>query len=76
MPLLDLIGQLYVEKYFKPEAKVRMLELVNNLQSTFGERIKRLDWMSDEDDSLLAEYDSFESLSQDDESFELPDNVP
>ena len=44
----DLIGQLYVEKYFKPEAKVRMLELVNNLQATFGDRINRLDWMSDE----------------------------
>lgn len=44
----DLVGQLYVEKYFKPEAKVRMLELVNNLQATFGDRIKRLDWMSDE----------------------------
>jgi putative endopeptidase len=44
----DFIGQLYVEKYFKPEAKARMLELVNNLQATFGERIKRLDWMSNE----------------------------
>jgi putative endopeptidase len=44
----DLVGQLYVEKYFKPEAKARMLELVNNLQATFGDRIKRLDWMSDE----------------------------
>lgn len=44
----DLLGQLYVEKYFKPEAKQRMLELVNNLQATFEERIKRLDWMSDE----------------------------
>jgi putative endopeptidase len=44
----DFIGQLYVEKYFKPEAKARMLELVNNLQSTFADRVKRLDWMSDE----------------------------
>ncbi|BAV10071.1 metallopeptidase [Filimonas lacunae] len=43
----DLLGQLYVEKYFKPEAKQRMLDLVNNLQATFEERIKRLDWMSD-----------------------------
>lgn len=42
----DLVGQLYVAKYFKPEAKARMLELVNNLQATFGERIQRLDWMS------------------------------
>lgn len=44
----DFIGQLYVEKYFKPEAKARMLELVNNLQSTFADRIQRLDWMSEE----------------------------
>lgn len=43
----DLLGQLYVQKYFKPEAKKRMLDLVNNLQQTFAERIKRLDWMSD-----------------------------
>lgn len=43
----DFAGQLYVEKYFKPEAKARMLELVNNLQQTFGERIKKLDWMSE-----------------------------
>jgi putative endopeptidase len=44
----DLLGQLYVSKYFKPEAKVRMQELVNNLQQTFASRIQRLDWMSDE----------------------------
>lgn len=43
----DFIGQLYVEKYFKPEAKEYMLNLVNNMQTTFGDRIKRLDWMSD-----------------------------
>ncbi|RFM25962.1 M13 family peptidase [Deminuibacter soli] len=44
----DLLGQLYVAQYFKPEAKQRMLDLVNNLQATFSERIKRLSWMSDE----------------------------
>ena len=44
----DLIGELYVAKYFKPEAKARMLELVNNLQKVFEERIKNLDWMSAE----------------------------
>jgi putative endopeptidase len=43
----ELLGQLYVQKYFKPEAKQRMLDLVNNLQTTFEARIKRLDWMSD-----------------------------
>lgn len=43
----DLLGQLYVQKYFKPAAKQRMLDLVNNLQQTFAERIQRLDWMTD-----------------------------
>lgn len=43
----ELLGQMYVDKYFKPEAKKRMLELVDNLQETYAERIQRLDWMSD-----------------------------
>ena len=44
----ELLGQLYVAKYFKPEAKVRMEELVKNLRKAFEIRIKQLDWMSDE----------------------------
>ncbi|TDW96793.1 M13 family metallopeptidase [Dinghuibacter silviterrae] len=43
----DALGQLYVQKYFPPEAKQRMLELVNNLQATYAEHIQSLDWMSD-----------------------------
>ncbi|UAY51170.1 M13 family metallopeptidase [Ferruginibacter albus] len=43
----DIIGQVYVTNYFKPEAKQRMIALVNNLQETFAERIQQLDWMSD-----------------------------
>jgi len=42
----ELLGQLFVEKYFTPLAKKHMAELVNNLKITLGERIKRLDWMS------------------------------
>jgi len=42
------IGQLYVEKHFPAEAKERMLNLVSNLRLALGERIKTLDWMSDE----------------------------
>jgi len=45
--LKDLLGQLFVEKYFPPEAKKRMDELVNNLQAAFKARISKLDWMSD-----------------------------
>ena len=43
----ELLGQLYVKKYFTAEAKQRMDELVNNLQKAFEMRIKKLDWMSD-----------------------------
>lgn len=43
----DLIGQLYVEKYFQQAAKDYMVNLVNNMQTSFAERIKRLDWMSE-----------------------------
>ncbi|HLX92205.1 MAG TPA: M13 family metallopeptidase [Puia sp.] len=44
----DFLGQLYVARYFKPEAKQRMQDLVNNMVSTFSDRIKKLDWMSAE----------------------------
>jgi putative endopeptidase len=42
----DLLGQLYVAEYFPPDAKRRMLELVNNLQDVYKSRIEKLDWMS------------------------------
>ncbi|KQN38040.1 peptidase M13 [Pedobacter sp. Leaf41] len=44
----DLLGQLYTEEYFKPEAKKRMVELVDNLQKVYEERIKKVDWMTAE----------------------------
>jgi len=44
----ELLGQLYVEKYFTPAAKEYMVNLVNNLKGVLGDRIKRLDWMSAE----------------------------
>jgi putative endopeptidase len=44
----ELLGQLFVEKYFTPAAKQYMVNLVNNLKGTLGDRIKRLDWMSPE----------------------------
>jgi len=43
----ELLGQLYVAKYFTPAAKQYMVNLVNNLKETLGERIQHLDWMSD-----------------------------
>ncbi|TKC10887.1 M13 family metallopeptidase [Pedobacter polaris] len=43
----ELLGQLYVAKYFKPDAKVRMDEMIVNLRKAFEIRINGLEWMSD-----------------------------
>jgi putative endopeptidase len=43
----EAVGQLYVQKFFPPEAKSRMVELVNNLKVSLGERINGLTWMTD-----------------------------
>lgn len=45
--LSEAVGQMYVAKYFPAEAKERMVKLVKNLQTTLGERIQNLTWMSD-----------------------------
>ncbi len=44
----EALGKLYVEKYFPPEAKARMQEMVANLRLAMGETIHGLAWMSDE----------------------------
>ncbi len=43
----EALGELYVAKYFPPEAKAKMLALVKNLQVALGQHIKALPWMSD-----------------------------
>jgi putative endopeptidase len=42
------VGKLYTAKYFPPQAKERMLKLVDNLKLSLGERIAALPWMSPE----------------------------
>lgn len=44
----ELLGQLYVKEYFKPEAKARMSELISNVRKAFANRINNLDWMGAE----------------------------
>lgn len=40
------LGRLYVARYFKPEAKARMDQLVKNLLAAFAQGIDELEWMS------------------------------
>jgi endothelin-converting enzyme/putative endopeptidase len=44
----DALGKKYVEKYFPPEAKARMRELVRNLLLAMRDDILSRPWMSDE----------------------------
>lgn len=53
--LSEAIGKVYVNKYFPPESKKRMEDLVGNLQSALGERIKVLPWMSDDTKKMALE---------------------
>ena len=40
------VGRLYIERYFKPEAKARMDALIRNLLAAFKAGIEELEWMS------------------------------
>jgi putative endopeptidase len=42
------LGQIYVERHFPKEAKVRMDEMIANIREAFQERIKKYTWMSEE----------------------------
>jgi putative endopeptidase len=42
----DAVGQLYVKRYFPPEAKAQLQAMVKNIITAFEQRIDRLDWMA------------------------------
>ncbi len=56
----EALGRLYVEKYFPPEARARMLELVDNLKAVFRDRVEHVPWMTDATRAkALAKFDRF-----------------
>src|SRR5262249_51120225 len=44
----EVLGKLYVEKYFSAEAKAKVKAMVDDLVKAFGNRIDALTWMSPE----------------------------
>lgn len=44
----EAIGQLYVAKYFPPEAKAKAMKIVEALKVSMAESIKSLEWMTDD----------------------------
>jgi putative endopeptidase len=52
------LGKIYVERYFPPEAKRRMEDLVKNLIDAYRERIRTRDWMGEKTkEQALAKLD-------------------
>ncbi len=43
----QLVGQMYVEKYFPPACKLRMEELCANIKKAFDVRLHQLPWMNE-----------------------------
>lgn len=44
----EAIGRIYVDEYFKPEARERAFDMVNKIVAAFEQRIETLDWMTDQ----------------------------
>ncbi|CAN5385836.1 M13 family metallopeptidase [soil metagenome] len=44
----EAVGELYVARYFPPEAKAKADELVHNITVAMNDRLKRLTWMAPE----------------------------
>lgn len=44
----ELIGQVYVDEYLPKGTKEKLLEIGNNIRDVYADRIKKLDWMSEE----------------------------
>ncbi|MGN2635118.1 M13 family metallopeptidase [Nocardia takedensis] len=56
----EAVGKLYVAEHFPPEAKARMVELVENLQEAYRRNIGALDWMGPETrKAALAKLEKF-----------------
>ncbi|HVX41802.1 MAG TPA: M13 family metallopeptidase [Gemmatimonadaceae bacterium] len=43
----EALGQAYVQKTFSPAARARAKQVIDDIRASFGERVKKLDWMSD-----------------------------
>jgi putative endopeptidase len=51
----DAVGQLYVKRFFPPEAKAQLQAMVRNIIAAFDQRIDRLDWMARQTKSKAKE---------------------
>ena len=56
----ELVGKAFVERHFPEESKADVRQMVENLRTVFKERVRKLDWMSDETKrKALEKLDAF-----------------
>ena len=56
----EAVGEVYVERYFPPESKEQMQQLVANLRTALAERINTLEWMGEDTQAQAqAKLDKF-----------------
>ncbi len=56
----EALGQLYVARYYPPEAKARMDEMIRNITAVMRDRLQKLDWMTEPTrKKALAKFDRF-----------------
>lgn len=56
----EALGRLYVQRHFPETAKQRMVDLIEQLRISFGERIDSLTWMSDS--TKIAAHDKLAAI--------------
>jgi putative endopeptidase len=56
----EALGQLYVERHFRSDARTRMAEMVEDLRAVFRDRLKVVEWMTEATrEKALAKFDRF-----------------
>jgi putative endopeptidase len=59
----ELLGQLYVEKYFPPASRARMMEMIDNIKAVMRDRLQKVDWMTQATrEKALAKFDRFSPM--------------
>ncbi len=52
-PLTEALGPLYIEKYFSPDAKTILYQMIDDVKECFKARVKNLDWMDQKTKQLV-----------------------
>jgi putative endopeptidase len=72
----EALGALYVARYYPPEARARMEEMITNIKAVMRERLETLDWMTEATrQKALAKFDRFNARIGHPEQFRTYANV-